>query len=81
MEDFEYKDKTVVINRGTTIIWANNDTAAHNVIQDDRKFASGTMPKGDTFPYTFNEAGRFPYYCEFHGDKGGIDMAGLVIVQ
>jgi len=81
MEDFEYKDKTVVINRGTTVIWANNDTAAHNVIQDDRKFASGTMPKGDTFSYTFNEAGRFPYYCEFHGDKGGIDMAGLVIVQ
>ncbi len=29
----------------------------------------------------FNEAGKFPYYCEYHADKGGMGMAGLVVVE
>ena len=31
--------------------------------------------------FAFNETGTFPYYCRFHGDNGGVGMAGTIIVQ
>ena len=48
---------------------------------DDDLFDSGTMSQGDLYTFTFNEAGTFPYYCRFHGDKGGIGMSGIIIVR
>ncbi len=81
MPGMEFKEKTIVISKGTTVMWLNNDDAKHTVTANDRRFFSDTMDPGDTFSYTFNEAGRFPYYCDFHGDTGGLGMAGLVIVE
>ncbi|MBI4287227.1 MAG: cupredoxin domain-containing protein [Chloroflexi bacterium] len=81
MEEFVYKEKTMIIKKGTTVIWVNNDQAAHNVVHDAGGFRSGSLARGATYSFSFNEAGRFPYFCEFHGDKGGIDMAGLVVVD
>lgn len=37
----------------------------------------GELPKkGDTFEFTFDEAGEFPYFCEIHAG-----MTGTVIVR
>ncbi|GEM_PF-713838 len=81
MESFVYKDKTIVIKKGTTVSWVNKDVAKHNIVHDTRAFVSPSVAQGDSYSYTFNETGRFPYFCEFHGDKGGLGMAGLVIVE
>ena len=44
-------------------------------------FLSDTLADGAKFSHTFAKAGKYPYHCSFHGDKGGKDMAGTVIVK
>jgi plastocyanin len=39
------------------------------------------MEKGDEFSFTFTQAGVFAYFCELHGNRGGIGMAGSVTVE
>ena len=42
---------------------------------------SKDVKAGQQFSFTFTQSGTFPYYCEYHGDKGGVDMAGTVVVR
>ena len=80
MDKFRYKGQNI-IRKGWTVEWINTEAPRHTVTADDGAFNSGTMKQGDLFTFTFTETGTFPYYCRFHGDKGGVDMAGTIIVQ
>jgi plastocyanin len=57
---------TIQINRGTKIIWVNNDTSSHTVTSLDGKFDSGIINPGEHFEKLFKENGDFSYYCSFH---------------
>jgi hypothetical protein len=46
-----------------------------------RSFKSETLTAGGKFEHRFERAGTFPYFCTFHGSKGGQDMAGTVTVK
>jgi len=82
MNQFQFRENRVTIKRGWSVVWVNQEIAKHTVTSDDGKtFHSGTMPQGGQFSFSFGQAGTFPYYCRFHGDKGGVDMAGLVVVE
>jgi plastocyanin len=81
MKDFEFAPKTMTLKKGTTVIFVNQDPAKHTVTEDSGKFNSKDIQAGANFTFTFDEPGTFPYHCEFHGDKGGVDMAGTIIVQ
>jgi plastocyanin len=81
MVDFQFQPKTLTVKKGTTVVFVNLDTAKHTVTEDDGKFNSKDVLPGESFSFTFNETGTFPYHCEFHGDRGGVDMAGTVVVQ
>jgi plastocyanin len=41
-----------------------------------RKFKSSFLNKGQTFSFTFREAGSFSYFCEVHPN----DMRATVVV-
>lgn len=81
MQDFTFVPKTVTIKKGTTVVFINLDNAKHTATSDTGKFDSKDVPPGGSSSFTFNETGTFPYHCEFHGDSGGVDMAGTIIVQ
>ncbi len=81
MKDFVFSPKSLAVKKGTTVIFVNEDNAKHTVTEDSNKFNSGDILAGKTFTFTFDDAGTFPYHCEYHGDKGGVDMAGTVVVQ
>ncbi|MBI3537960.1 MAG: cupredoxin domain-containing protein [Chloroflexi bacterium] len=82
IKDFVFAPKTITVKKGTTITWINLDQAKHTVSADNRaQFDSRDMPSGKQFSFTFASAGTFPYYCEYHGDKGGVDMAAVIVVQ
>ena len=34
----------------------------------------------DSFKFTFTKAGKFAYYCAFHGTAGGGGMSGTITV-
>lgn len=79
IKNFEFDPKEITVPVGTEVEWTD-EGGRHSVISDTGVFKSMPMAAGGTFRYKFTKAGRFPYYCEFHGSKGGHDMAGVVIV-
>ncbi len=64
----------IKIKVGTTITWDNHTTTApHNVFSGTSSkptdtFKSSVLAAGssDTFTYTFNQVGDFPFYCGIH---------------
>jgi len=54
-----------------------NEGGRHSVKADNGSFKSDALKQGDKF----DKVGTFAYHCEFHGEKGGKDMAGTIIVR
>jgi plastocyanin len=79
--DFQFDPQTIIVNVGDTVTWQHNGQSTHTVTADDGSFDSGPMNPTQTFSHTFTTIGIFPYYCQFHGAKGGVGMAGRVVVQ
>ena len=72
--NFAYDPATITVSPGTTVTWTNEDPPAHTVTGTG--FDSGSIGQGETYSYTFNETGTFPYGCTFHPN-----MHGTVVVQ
>jgi plastocyanin len=70
----------ITVSVGATVTWTSTGQKPHTVTADDGSFDSGTLNNGGSFSQTFAEAGTFPYFCQFHGGKGGEAMAGTIIV-
>jgi len=81
LQDFVYTPRVLIVKKDTTVTFRNLDKVKHTVTSDTGLFDSGDIAAGQSFTHTFNQAGTFPYYCVFHGDKGGVDMAGVIQVQ
>jgi plastocyanin len=80
VSNFQFTPKTVTVPVGGTVEWSN-DAGNHMIEADDGSFKSEKLKAGDKFSHTFSKAGKYPYHCTFHGDKGGKDMAGTVVVK
>lgn len=77
---FQFTPKLLTVAPGTTVEWVN-EGGRHSVVADDGSFKSDVLKQGDKFEHKFDKAGTFAYHCEFHGDKGGKDMAGKIVVK
>lgn len=64
IKDFSYVPESITVSTGTTVVWTNRDSAPHTVTADS--FDSGRLDQGQTFTYTFNQAGAFEYWCTIH---------------
>ncbi len=71
----------ISVGVGETVIWTNDDTAAHTVTSGsaadgpDGVFDSSLFMAGAEFSHTFDTEGTYPYFCMVHPW-----MAGTVIV-
>ena len=68
-----YYDPTdISVSIGTTVVWTNNDNAAHTATSGNLEqgisgeFDSDLIPPGGIFEYTFNTAGTNDYFCLLH---------------
>lgn len=78
---FAYTPATLDIAPGTTVTWLNHDSIIHSVTSGSPDapgdlFDSGLFDQDQTFSYTFDEPGDFPYFCTRH-----TFMQGTVHVQ
>jgi plastocyanin len=65
---------------GTTVAWNNDDSTNHTATAENDAFASGYIPPGGTFSYTFTRQGRFEFRCTIHKQmRGEVDVFGLVL--
>lgn len=78
--DSTYVQKNLTIQPGDTVVWTNNGTAPHTMTGDNGSFGSATLQPGQTYSQVFTAAGAYPYYCQFHGNKGGVGQSGVVTV-
>lgn len=63
---FAFGPDELTIPVGTTVTWTNEDSAPHTATAEDGSFDSGRLERGDSFSYTFEEAGEFAYFCDIH---------------
>jgi plastocyanin len=75
----------ISVNIDTTVVWTNMDTTGHTVTSGspgDPDFGSRfdssfpLLKTGETFEYTFDTVGEYPYFCQVHPW-----MIGKVIVK
>jgi plastocyanin len=74
----------VTIRAGESVTWVwSEGSGSHNVEPDgDEPPSSGPLQEGPaTYTHTFQEPGRYRYYCTEHGGPGGVGMSGEVLVQ
>lgn len=75
IKGFAFNPDTMTIEKGTTVTWTNRDGAPHTVTGIGNDINSQTLSQGQTYSYTFNEAGTFDYQCHIHPS-----MRGKVVV-
>ncbi len=76
-----FSPNPIQVRVGNTVTWTNNDSQPHTVAsgsngQPDNKFNSSPnfnplLNPGQTFSFTFTQAGDYPYFCMLHPNMVG----------
>jgi len=74
IRNFDFEPASVTIAVGDTVRWTNMDSAVHTI--DGGRFRSEALRQGDSYSYTFSEAGTYYYMCTVHPYR----VTGQVIV-
>ena len=65
----------VVVKKGTKVVWVSENMALTNIIRVEGLFTSGALNKGDSFSYTFDKEGTYPWTSTTNGAfKGTITV-------
>ena len=89
--DTAFDPPRISISRGAEVVWKQTGGLPHSVTASDESFDShpdcsplsvdDCTAEGDTFSFTFEEAGSYDYYCRVHGLPDGTGMSGTVVVR
>src|SRR5215208_7040241 len=81
LTDTAYQPNPIQVSVGNTVTWTNDDSQPHTVtsgsnVQPDNKFNSSPnftplLNPGQTFSFTFTQAGDYPYFCMLHPNMVG----------
>ena len=81
LTDTAFSPNPIQVSVGNTVSWTNNDSQPHTVAsgsngQPDNKFNSSPnfnplLNPGQTFSFTFTQAGDYPYFCMLHPNMVG----------
>ena len=65
---YAFAPTSITIKKGTTVTWTNQDSVKHTVTTTSGNGgpSSDLFGKGETFSYTFNDAGTYAYKCTPH---------------
>src|SRR5215204_3474625 len=77
IKNFAFNPPEITVPVGGNVTWTNGDTVPHTATGQDRNaLQSGTIAPGESFTQTFDTAGTYEYFCEFHAN-----MKGTIVVQ
>ena len=77
IQDMAYSQARLLINKGDTVTWTNQDPMANTVTADSEAGPdSPQLATGESYSYTFDTAGTFNYHCTIHPS-----MKAAIIVQ
>ena len=63
----------ILIARGQTVTWTNNDLVDHTVTSTHNDVLNSPVIKpGQSYSHTFNHAGAYTYHCRLHDNMHGL---------
>jgi len=71
IQNFTFTPSNLRITKGTKVIWKNDDAAPHLIASDGKFPESATLEQGQSYSFTFTDAGTFPYHCSIHPSMQG----------
>ena len=78
--NFRFEPGEVTVKVGSTVEWEDT-RGRHQIAADDGSFGSDVLVLGSRYQHTFTKPGTYQYYCRFHGEPGGKDMAATIVVK
>lgn len=66
IRDNRFSPGNLVVPRGATVAWKNEDRAPHDATADGDAWETGRLRKGDSDSLTFDEPGTYDYLCTVH---------------
>ncbi len=75
ISNFQFEPENLRIPPGTTVRWVNRDPVGHTSTSEAGIWGSPLLGPGESFEFTFEEAGEYPYHCTPHPF-----MTGTVVV-
>ncbi len=70
--NFAFNPQTVTINQGSTVRWTNTTGGTtHTSASNTNVWNSGNITPGQSFSFTFNTPGAYPYHCNIHPNMTG----------
>ncbi|MEX2014378.1 MAG: plastocyanin/azurin family copper-binding protein [Candidatus Saccharimonadales bacterium] len=80
IDDFVFETTFLKIKKGTKVTWINNGNVGHDVTSADSSrnggLGSQLLGSGDSYEFTFEEAGIYEYFCTPHSTE----MRGVITV-
>jgi len=82
VKQFQFMPSELTVKAGTNVTWTNQDDILHTATSGatpgtaDGKFDGQMDGRGKSFSHAFDQAGRYPYFCNRH-----TSMTGTVIVE
>ena len=75
IKQMKFQPSDLIVQKGDTVVWVNNDILAHDVTEESRKaWTSSLMPVGQSWSLVVTQSAD--YYCSIH-----VVMKGKLIVQ
>lgn len=76
---FTYQPSEIEIPAGTTVVWLNEDDIQHSVTsgtsdKPTNQFDTDFFVKDETAAVTFDEPGRYIFFCKRHNHMRGVVM-------
>lgn len=74
ISNFAFTPASLTVKKGTTVTWTNRDSDQHTVTPDEETAdfqGSGMLSRGETYSYTFANAGTYSYHCQPHPQMRG----------
>ena len=59
----------ITVNVGTTVVW-NDVQGTHDMVADDKSFASAVLFEGGSYAHQFSAPGHYRYICTLHVGAG-----------
>lgn len=76
IDNFTFAPEALTVAAGTTVTWINHDDIPHSVVEKNVLFHSKALDTGDSYSFTFKQAGSYDYFCGLHPH-----MTGKIVVK
>ena len=76
IDNFSFGPQSITVPARTKVTWTNRDDIPHTVVSTQGVFKSRVLDTDESFSFTFDKPGSYPYFCSVHPK-----MTGIVVVQ